>query len=358
MSQVNNVQTLNFVNQGCKFISGMLLAHEEGLDFDVQLRASHQRFPTAWIDIPAKISYEARQVLIEFLRPGNHFNYRIELYGEAASAITASFVDYESKARPDVLENIKRKTITFAAPVRNCGSDLLAGLDLAARIGSYFKDYKIVVFENDSVDNTKIILSSLKENEKIKIIQKDGLDKSFPFRTERISFARNTLFNEVKKIGSDYFCTMDLDGVIGSNFDFDGFLSNFHFDECWDAVFPANTDKYYDIWTLRHPDICPGDYERQMNTMDPIFSDAIIFDACLTNLQSMDFRKLKGWLQVTSAFGGMGIYKTSKFVHSNYFGVKDGYEASDHVAFHKKAVESGALLYINPGFLVNSKLGL
>ena len=142
------------------------------------------------------------------------------------------------------------------------------------------------------------------------------------------------------------------------DFDFDGFLSSFHFDECWDAVFPANTDKYYDIWTLRHPDICPGDYERQMNAMNPIFSDAIIFDACLTNLQRMDFRKLKGWLQVNSAFGGMGVYKTSKFIHSNYFGVKDGYEVSDHVAFHLKAVESGALLYINPKFLVNSKLGL
>jgi hypothetical protein len=215
-----------------------------------------------------------------------------------------------------------------------------------------------VIFENDSIDDTKTVLNGLKENEKIKIIQKDGLDERFPFRTERISFARNTLFNEVKKIGSDYFCTMDLDGVIGDDFDFEGFLTNFHYDECWDAVFPANTDKYYDIWTLRHPDICPGDYERQMNAMDPVFSDAIIFDACLTNLQKMDLQKLKGWLQVSSAFGGMGVYKTNSFIHSNYFGTKEGYEVSDHVAFHLKAVESGALLYINPKFLVTSKLGL
>ena len=107
---------MNFVNQGCKFIAGMVLAHEEGLDFDVQLRASHQRFPNAWIDIPAKISYEARQVLIEFLRPGNHFNYRIELYGDAASAITASFVEYEPKARSDVLENIKKKDNNICCP--------------------------------------------------------------------------------------------------------------------------------------------------------------------------------------------------------------------------------------------------
>ena len=73
----------------------------------------------------------------------------------------------------------------------------------------------------------RIIVISIKVNQKllIKIIQKDGLDKNFPYRTERISFARNTIFNEVKKIGSDYFCTMDLDGVIGANFDLENDLN-------------------------------------------------------------------------------------------------------------------------------------
>lgn len=358
MSQVNNAQELNFINQSCQFISGLVLSHEKGMDFDVQLSASHQRFPSSWTDVPANISYQDNQIRIEFLRPNNYFNYRVEMYGASASLISASFIECVPKSKEDVLAYIKTKTITFAAPVRNCGLDLLAGLDLAERIGAHFEDYRIVIFENDSIDETKEILSSLSANKKIKIIQKDGLDKLFSFRTERISFARNTLFGEVKKIGSDYFCTVDLDGVVGANFDLEGFLSNFQLDECWDAVFPANADKYYDIWTLRHPDLCPGDYERQMNAMDPVFSDQIIFDACLTNLQRMDFRKLKGWLQVSSAFGGMGLYKTSKFIHSNYFGIKGGYEVSDHVAFHLKAEKAGALLYINPKFLVDSKLGL
>jgi hypothetical protein len=127
------------------------------------------------------------------------------MYGASASLISASLTECVPKSRDDALAYIKKKTITFAAPVRNCGSDLLAGLDLVARIGAYFEDYRVVIFENDSLDETKNILSSLSENDKIKIIQKDGLDENFPFRTERISFARNTIFNEVKKIGSDYF---------------------------------------------------------------------------------------------------------------------------------------------------------
>lgn len=81
-------------------------------------------------------------------------------------------------------------------------------------------------------------------------------------------------------------------------------------------------------------------------------------DSRLNHLQNMDFKALNGWLQVSSPFSGMGIYKTNKFMHSNYFGVKDGYEVSGHVAFHLNAVDAGGLIYINPIFLVNNNLGV
>ena len=358
MSIVNNSQSLSFINESHGFVTGMVVSYAKGLVCDVQLSGSNQRFPNSWKNLPAKITYKDEEILIEFLRPGNYYNIKLEIYGLEKDSITATFIQSKILDRSEVLKRLKEKTITFAAPVRNCGSALRSGIELASKLGEYFKDYKIAIFENDSIDDTKNILREIQKDQRIIVIQRDGLDDVFPFRTERISFARNSLFEQVKKNDSDYFCTMDLDGVIGENFSFDGFLSNFAHDDCWDAVFPANTDKYYDIWTLRHEGICAGDYERQMNAMDPIFSNEIIYDACLNNLQTMDFRKLKGWLQVSSAFGGMGIYKTEKFVHSSYFGVKDGYEVSDHVAFHLKAVESGAMLYINPEFLVDSKLGL
>jgi len=358
MSKVNNLNSINFVNHGCQFVVGLVLNHDAGESFDVEVKASHSRFPTKWITPSANIIFHDDRIVIEFQRPVNYFNFQIDVYGSEISMVNGFFLEYKPKSREDIIEYIKEKTITFAAPVRNCGTSLVADVNLAIKIGEFFKNYNIVIFENDSIDETKRILQDFHGHERIKVITMDNLDQKFPFRTQRISFARNKLFNEVKKIGSDYFCTMDMDGVIGLDFDIEGFLSNFYYDDCWDAVFPVNVDKYYDIWTLRHPDICPGDYERDMNSMDPIFSDEIIFDNCLNNLQRMDFKKLNGWLNVMSAFGGMGIYKTSKFVNSSYFGVKDNYEVSDHVAFHLKAVESGAMLYLNPRFLVNSKLGL
>jgi hypothetical protein len=82
------------------------------------------------------------------------------------------------------------------------------------------------------------------------------------------------------------------------------------------------------------------------------------FDNRHNHLQNMDLKALNGLFQVSSAFEGIGICKNNKFMCSNYFGVIDGYEVSDHVAFHVKAVDAGPLLYINPVFLVNGKLGL
>jgi hypothetical protein len=91
-----------------------------------------------------------------------------------------------------------------------------------------------------------------------------------------------------------------------------------------------------------------------MNLISPVLDNKTIFDMCLTGIQAIDFRAMTGWLPVTSAFGGMGLYKTDEFAYSNYFGVRDGYEICEHVPFHEKASDTGAKLYINPKFIVDS----
>jgi hypothetical protein len=121
-------------------------------------------------------------------------------------------------------------------------------------------------------------------------------------------------------------------------------------------VFPANASLYYDIWAFRQEDICPDDYERRLNAMNTVLGMNPIFDLCLNNLQKLDFSKLTGWLPVDSAFGGMGIYKTRPFQFARYGGTAGNYEACEHVSFHKKAVAGGAKLYVNPAFLVDSRI--
>jgi hypothetical protein len=76
---------------------------------------------------------------------------------------------------------------------------------------------------------------------------------------------------------------------------------------------------------------------------------------CLRNVGKIKFPLLKGWLPVDSAFGGIGIYKTSSFKHASYFGFSNGHEICEHVGFHQMAREVGMKLYINPKFTVNSE---
>ena len=149
MSIVNNSQSLSFINESHGFVTGMVVSYAKGLVCDVQLSGSNQRFPNSWKNLPAKITYKDEEILIEFLRPGNYYNIKLEIYGLEKDSITATFIQSKILDRSEVLKRLKEKTITFAAPVRNCGSALRSGIELASKLGEYFKDYKIAIFEND-----------------------------------------------------------------------------------------------------------------------------------------------------------------------------------------------------------------
>jgi hypothetical protein len=55
------------------------------------------------------------------------------------------------------------------------------------------------------------------------------------------------------------------------------------------------------------------------------------------------------WIEVTSAFGGLTIYKTEAFLKGNYQTFSD-YElnVSEHVPFNLKLIASGHRIFINP----------
>ena len=356
MSKINNFQSMAMVNSESQFATGIKLTFPAGANYDVDISGSHQRIPTEWQKIPFTVSYQDDGITFQFKKPLNYFIFKIDTYANSPPSFQASIMRPKKYQSDNLAQFLKSKTITFVGCARDCGAKVSESIQLAHQLGSYFGSHQVVIFENDSKDETRSVLRRMASDGSIKLIERDNLDESLPFRTQRLSFARNILLEQVRQNDSDLFCVMDLDGIIGDNFSTEGFLSNFASFDCWDAVFPANTNTYYDIWAFRHDDICPGDYERRLNVMNPVLGSGFLFDICLTNLQKLDFKGMSGWLPVSSAFGGMGIYKTKEFAHSNYFGTLDGYEVCEHVHFHEKAQVNGAMLYINPEFLVNSKV--
>ena len=86
--------------------------------------------------------------------------------------------------------------------------------------------------------------------------------------------------------------------------------------------------------------------------MPAVFSQKDIEKLQVTKFHLFNFKNLSGWLEVDSAFGGMGLYKSSAFQQSRYFGMEDGQEICEHLSFHHHAKLLGATFFINPSFVV------
>jgi hypothetical protein len=340
-----------FKNESFQFISGIKITTNTADLFDFEIYSSSHGTQENWDEIAFKSESHGSEILVTFRRPINSFLFKIVFSG-ITDNLSISFIPYKVLSKQEALDFIAQKSIVFLGCARNCAKNIENAIKNLDAVGSLFKSYKIYIFENDSVDETLDILEKLKSFFPLEIIIFKNLDQSFLLRTHRLSFARNMLLKQVKKEAVDYFCVADLDGVIGNRLNIEGVLSNFMHHDCWDAVFPASETIYYDVWALRQKDICTRDYMSEMDSMNPVFDRQTALDFHLRRIASIKFSEFKGWLPVDSAFGGIGFYKKDSFAFSNYYGGVNDQQICEHVKFHKKAKLEGALLYINPSFLV------
>ncbi len=350
-----NTQEFHLPNFEYNFINGITFNEISQL-CDVELFGSHERIPMKWSKLNFTRDNFANNFYLKFHTPINFLHYKINYSGASLT------LDYSSKialikeqplTKEEIKNHINNSKITFVGCARNCISKINESIDTLLTLSKSFLNSKIIIFENDSSDGTSERLIELAEANIIELIQVKNLDTIFPLRTQRLSFARNQLLSKALSIGYEYYCVADLDGVIGNEFDFESFYSNFKYLGCWDAVFPINKGLYYDVWAFRHSSFWPWDYEREMNMAPPIIGDKNLLDFYVDRVQKLDFTNLKGWLSVESAFGGMGLYKLEKFKFSNYFGLSDKNQICEHTIFHEKAKKFGAQYYINPEFIVN-----
>ena len=58
------------------------------------------------------------------------------------------------------------KKVVFCGMVRDCAKELNHNITTIEKIGSYFSDYRIVIFENNSKDDTKLVLTRWMSNNK------------------------------------------------------------------------------------------------------------------------------------------------------------------------------------------------
>ncbi len=183
-------------------------------------------------------------------------------------------------------------------------------IENAELLGTYFSDYRVIIYENNSADNTAILLTEWAKRNKNVIFVSEILDDiSSISRTENIARARNKVLDIIKDEYAEYEYLINVDLDFQCAWPIDEILKTIKSQKKWDCV-SANglwRNIYWDRYAYRSkkhpfgPELIGDDW---WGTFHPLFSVGG-----------------EEWLPVYSAFGGLAIYKTATVINFRYSGI-------------------------------------
>jgi hypothetical protein len=237
----------------------------------------------------------------------------------------------------------KNKSCIIVGTARNIEMYIQNSIKILTNISYLFNYCPIVIYENDSTDNT---ISLLNNFEHIKVISEKNIPGN---RTTILAYARNKLHDYAFSLNYpfDFYIVCDLDDKI-TNLTPESILSCFEHQN-WSMMGSNQLGNYYDLWALRtkdnwcdhdcwdHKDYC------HKNSKPSCISKNIPFNSHP--------------IEVNSCFGGTGIYKFEHTIGCKYKSYKQNFcdERCEHVSFHEDMKKIyNAKLFINPK-MINSK---
>ena len=348
--------TLNLLNENLTFWSGIRISGGKIKSEEVNIWSAREHLASDWKPISGMFNKKGDEIDVVFHTPTNARHIKIDLACRLQSEVKFYPINYRDKSYEETKNLLRQKKIIFVGCARDCENGLQSSINNIKKIGLLFEDFQISIFENDSKDKTQEILESIHKQLNLKLFNEKDLDTVKPLRTTRLAYARNKLMDWALQQNSDYVAVVDMDTVLTQEFDISGFIDNFSKEGVWDAVFPVNNDFYYDLWALRKKGYVENDYIAGMNSLDASFGPKICRWLGASSKQ-IDLRDAPGWIEVSSAFGGMGLYKSEmlKRIRARYQGqAANGAEMCEHVPFNERLKECGANLYINPKFVVGT----
>jgi hypothetical protein len=211
------------------------------------------------------------------------------------------------------------------------------------RLGSMFRDYRAVIYENDSADQTRQKLHDWQDqNPRVTIISEDRNDPvNLPSRclsrAARMAYYRGQCHQLISRGHARYDHVIIVDTDLYGGWSYDGIAHTFGQDD-WDFVgangiiyrrrwLQPNTTSHYDAWAFR---------------VDSNFTP-------LTTKQVNHMRYDRGqpMQRVYSCFGGLGIYRMPAFMAGRY----DGSDI-EHVTFHREMHRRGfGRTFLNPSLI-------
>ena len=217
---------------------------------------------------------------------------------------------------------------------------------------------KLIVYENDSKDNTLEILQNYKNNNHdTVIISENGIMKNIPKtkRTITLAYCRNKILEYIEKNNLyskfDYMVVLDLDNVCEKIL-YSGFYNSFKNVKDWDILGANQVGSYYDYWALRTKKYNTNIHDHSLRMKNlrikkkyikPYIELGGYFNLKTKKKFNQKFHK------VISCFGGLAIYNIKK-IKGCWYDSDDGKDC-EHVKFHKSLNEK-----YNTKIFINGKL--
>jgi hypothetical protein len=289
-----------------------------------------------------------------------------DLYNKKVRVFDDTYPE-EFKKQAKIGRNIaKKKKIVFAGLMRNIENNVKAVVKKLKFIGKHFKNYKIVLFENDSTDDTrKIVKKQALKNKNIILLgcdhlgsrecilkQKHGyvLGWNSENRYVRMAKYREEYVNYIKKHLTDYDYVMVFDMDIDGAISIDGLMMSIAKDDFGAIYGNGQCSPYgtFGSYPITYDIIAYVDINEPYPTENKLGVTNIV-----TNAFRMNYGKSMkdGFIPVRSAFNGFALYKMDAFVKGSYLGVP----VCEHINFAKKLDDNGFKQYINYAWIVHLK---
>ena len=242
-------------------------------------------------------------------------------------------------------ELMRKSSVVICGLCRNVRLFLARTAARIEKLGSMFHDYRIILYENDSIDATREFLTDwASQNPRLEVIS-ETLSAKLHLKNRSLERAtwmarcRNRYRERVNEKYQDFDYTMVVDTDLPGGWSFDGIAHTFGHDN-WDVIGSYGIQRrsahepnecpytHFDTWAF-HP--AAGTAARE-----------------LVNHNDLVFRRGDPMIPVESSFGGLGIYRTACMSAAEYGG-----SDCEHVVFHNQLRLAGFnRQFLNPSQIV------
>ena len=260
--------------------------------------------------------------------------------------------DYQERRRAG-LQRMRETDVAIGGLARDIAEIIPQSIARIERLGELFRSYSVVIYENDSQDDTKRILANWADrNPRVHFLHErlgapSNRKRRCLNRTLRMAHYRNEIRRYITKQLSHCQYTIVLDFDLAGGWSLDGIMNSFGWSD-WDFM------GSYGVY------VKPRRFSLLRRAIGMLPYDRVHYDAWAFRLaNSPEMVPIAAtnhlyWdngsppVRVFSCFGGLGIYRSEAMKLCKY----DGSD-TEHVRFHNRMHEAGLdRLYLNPSQIV------